>query len=107
MVELRENPRTHLVYYLRVFDRSDNSLFGHVVDLSPKGMLITCDRELDQNQKYQLAIEDTTLMDRLDVINFNAECKWFAKDHNSELTDGGFEIIEPSRPINAMIAEYH
>lgn len=107
MVELRENARTHLVYYLRVFDRTDNSLFGHVVDLSSKGMLITCDRKLDPNQQYKLAIEDTTRMDRLDVINFNAECKWFSKDDSSELIDGGFELIEPSRPINAMIADYH
>ena len=106
-MEQRQNTRTHLIYYLRVFDRSDNSLFGHVVDISEKGMLITCDRELDMHQQYQLAIEDTTLMDRLDVISFNAQCRWYVKDKNCELFDGGFELIEPSRPYNAMVAEYH
>ena len=107
MIEQRKEARTHLIYYLRVFDRADDSLFGHVVDVSSTGMLITCDRELDKNQQYQLAVEDTTLMDRLDVIHFNAKCKWISDDENDLLVDGGFELINPSEPIVEMIAEYH
>lgn len=106
-MEQRKDPRTHLIYYLRVFDRADDSLFGHVVDVSATGMLITCDRELNKNHQYQLAVEDTTLMDRLDVLNFNAECKWHTEDDTGLLVDGGFELINPSEPINEMIAEYH
>ncbi len=107
MIEQRKDARTHLIYYLRVFDRADDSLFGHVVDVSSTGMLITCDRELSKNHQYQLAVEDTTLMDRLDVIHFNAECKWCSDDENNLLVDGGFELINPSEPIAEMIAEYH
>ena len=89
-----------------MFDRTDNSLFGHVVDLSENGLLITCDRQLNANKKYCLAIEDTTLMDRFDTLNFNAQCRWHAEDETSLLIDGGFEFVAPSHTIKDMVSQY-
>ncbi|PCJ38095.1 MAG: hypothetical protein COA99_12270 [Moraxellaceae bacterium] len=106
MEEQRKEPRMQLNYHLRVFDRSDNSLFGHIVDVSPTGMLISCDRDLNSNHQYQLSVEDTSLMDRLDVISFDAQCKWHTEGKSDLITDGGFELLAPSKPIKQMIASY-
>ena len=107
MIEQRKAEREHLIYYLRVFDRSDNSLFGHVVDISDTGMLITCDRELNLNKHYDLAVENSTVMNQLDVLDFKAECRWSSTDDTSHLVDGGFKLINPSESIHDMIATYH
>jgi len=107
VVEHRKEPRSHLIYYLRVFDRQDNSLFGHVVDISSSGMLISCDQTLQKNHQYKLAVEDTTVMERLDVLNFDAVCKWCNEDETSLLVDGGFQLLSPSSPVSAMIADFH
>lgn len=104
MEELRTETRTHLVYYLRVFDTEGQTLFGHVVDVSRNGMLITSDRPMATQNKYRLAIEDTSSLDFHTTLEFEAECRWCKED--AGLFDGGFRLLEASPKFDAMLAEF-
>lgn len=106
MIEQRKEARTHLLYYLRVFDRQSDTLFGHVVDLSPGGMLITSHRPLENRKTYSLAVEDVGVMDHLGTVDFDAECRWCSTDHNVDLYDAGFSIVNPSHQVQSLIADY-
>ncbi|MCG8672003.1 MAG: PilZ domain-containing protein [Pseudomonadales bacterium] len=106
MIEQRKESRTHLLYYLRVFDRNSDTLFGHVVDLSPNGMLITSHKPLENQRTYKLAVEDVGVMDQLGTVNFEAECRWCKTDHNVDLYDAGFSLVNPSNQVQTLIADY-
>lgn len=106
MDDQRTEQRTHLIYYLRVFDRQTHTLFGHVVDISPNGMLITSDKPMSARSQYQLELEDVTMIDHLATIDMNAECRWCQEDDSGGLYDGGFRFIEPSDRLNSLLTHY-
>lgn len=104
MEELRTEPRNHLVYYLRVFEQDGKTLFGHVVDVSPSGMLITSNRPMQQATKYQLAIEDARQFDASEALAFEAECRWCKED--AGLFDGGFRLTGCGQSFTNMMAAF-
>lgn len=104
MEDLRTEPRNHLVYYLRVFEQDGETLFGHVVDVSPNGMLITGNRPMKEASKYILAIEDTRKVDELETLAFEAECRWCKED--AGLYDGGFKLTDTPRSFHDMMAAF-
>lgn len=106
MIEQRREARTHLLYYLRVFDRESDTLFGHVVDLSRNGMLITSHLPVEDKRTYRLAVEDVSIMDHLGTINVDAECRWSKADKDVELVDAGFSLVNPSRQVKTLIEDY-
>ena len=106
MDDQRKEQRTHLIYYLRVFDRQTRALFGHVVDISRNGMLITSDKPMSATAQYDLALEDVTTIDHLATIDMNAECRWCLEDDIGGLYDGGFCLIEPSDRLNSLLTRY-
>ncbi len=106
MDDQRSEHRTHLVYYLRVFDRNSRALFGHVVDISPRGMLITSDKPMNASTRYRLALEDVSTIDHLATLDVEAECRWCQEDSPGGLYDAGFQLIAPSQKISALLSAY-
>ncbi len=106
MDDYRTEQRTPLIYYLRVFDRATQTLFGHVVDISSHGMLITSDKPMATRSEYHLALEDVSTMDHLATIDMSAECRWCQEDDAGELYDGGFRLIEPSDQLNRLLRQF-
>ena len=106
MEDLRKEPRTHLVYYLRVFNQENQALFGHVVDVSRHGMLITSDKPMNADAKYRLAIENTDRMKRPESLEFEAECRWCKEDTDAGLYDGGFRLLAASNQLEKMITKF-
>lgn len=104
--EQRVAERTHLMYYLRVFDTDSNTLFGHVIDLSSDGMLITSHQTLRPKQRYRLMIEDVSVFDASTRAEVEAECRWAKEDPNAALTDGGFRFITLTESANELLANY-
>ena len=106
MNDQRMEQRTHLIYYLRVFDRDTRTLFEHAVDISRHGMLITSDKPMLASGRYRLALEDITTIDHLKTIDMNAECRWCQEDDSGGLFDGGFCFIEPSHRLDDLLRTY-
>lgn len=106
MDDQRKENRTHLVYYLRVFERSSRTLFGHVVDISPSGMLITSDKPMSATSSYHLALEDISALDHLATLDLEAECRWCQEDSPAGLYDAGFRLLAPSPKINSLLSAY-
>ena len=106
MDDLRTEPRTPLIYYLRVFDTGTRTLFGHVVDISRHGMLITSDKPMSSQAQYQLALEDVTSINQLDTIAMTLECRWCQEDDAGGLYDAGFRLIEPSERLNQILGNH-
>jgi c-di-GMP-binding flagellar brake protein YcgR len=53
----RARKRRHLFYYLKVFDGLTGRLVGHLVDLSPAGMLLLVHDPLTIGTDYRLRVQ--------------------------------------------------
>lgn len=102
MEDFRTEPRNHLLYYLRVFEEDGQTLFGHVVDVSHNGMLITGPRPMQTATKYRLAVEDARQFEPVDTLEFEAECRWCKEDGG--LYDGGFRLMGSGTSFRDMMA---
>ncbi|MAR89998.1 MAG: PilZ domain-containing protein [Pseudomonadota bacterium] len=106
MDEKRREPRTHLIYYLRVFEPDTNNLFGHVVDISRHGVLITSDRPMEKDGLYRLEIEDVSSLDELSTVDVEVQCRWCQGDAANQLYDAGFQMVNPSPRMSAVLETY-
>ena len=110
MSEKRKLARRHLIYYLRVFDRESNELIGHLINISPQGIMIMSEEPLEINKHFKLRMDlPVDIFDKTE-IEFDAESRWCKKDINPEFYDTGFAIIDLSytdgRLIEKLIDDY-
>ncbi len=110
MGEKRKLARRHLIYYLRVFDRDTDRLLGHLIDISPQGIMIMSEEPLETNKTFTLRMDlPEDIFDKSE-IEFEAESRWTKKDVNPEFYDTGFAITNLSytdgRLIEKLIDDY-
>lgn len=92
----RKVARRHLIYYLRVFDKTNDRLLGNLVDISTRGIMIVSDKPIEVNQRYHLkmVLPETVAGSR--EVEFEAESRWCQNDTNQDFFDTGFELIDPT-----------
>ncbi len=105
-VEKRQRRRWELVFYLRMFDQSDGSLMGHVVDISEDGLMLLSEIKIELNKDYDLTLEmpasDSGVRKK---ISLKAHSIWKSSDANPDLFDTGFNLVEPDKDsVNAISA---
>lgn len=93
-VQRRAVYRRHLVFYLRVFSQEDNTIFGHVVDLSPIGLMILTEKEMVVDKVYQLRMSLPAVTGDREELLFDADCRWCKEDGNPDFFLSGFRIYD-------------
>jgi hypothetical protein len=92
--ERRKFERRNLSYYLPIRDSITEQLIGHLVDVSPIGMMIDCKKNIPTNQNYNLRVEFMNNENGKDQIEFVARCRWCHADKiQPYLYNAGFEIV--------------
>lgn len=92
-LEKRRLKRRHLIYYLRVFNRLNNELLGHLVDLTPEGIMIIGERLLPVDVDCDLYM---TLPEEIlgkNKVDFVAHAVWSRKDVDPSFYGTGFRMI--------------
>ena len=101
--------RHHLIYYLRVYDSTSNRVLGHVVDISPRGVMLIADEPLAAEQGFHLRMRFPGMSSSRDELMFEAVCRWCRPDENPAFYLAGFEIQnlspEEANFIQGMINE--
>jgi hypothetical protein len=99
--------RRHLIYYLRVWDLDSEKVIGHVVDLTPEGIMLISDQQIETGKEFNLEIRWDDPEGESKKINFRAESRWSKPDVNASFYDTGFMITEGAGeafvPIQDMI----
>jgi hypothetical protein len=110
MSEKRKLQRRHLIYYLRVFDRETNEVLGHLINISPAGIMLMSEEPIETNKIFKLRMDLPVEISEKTEILFDAESRWSKKDVNPEFYDTGFSIINLSyqdgRLIEQLIDDY-
>ncbi len=89
----RNHSRWSLSYCPRVFDRHTQVTVGHMVNVSPYGMMLVSKRPILPYRNYHLAaqfcVDDGVRIN----ISLDAHSVWNQRDINPELYDTGFQFI--------------
>ena len=97
MPERRKLQRRHLIYYLRVFDRNTDQLIGHLVDITPEGVMLISEDSIETDIIFQLRMVLSAKIEGSRQITFAAKSIWCKKDINPDFYDTGFQLqkVEP------------
>jgi hypothetical protein len=94
MIEKRKLKRRHLIYYLRVFNRSNNQLLGHLVDITAEGMMLISEDPIQVNTVYELKMILPTGMGGKEEVQMDAHAVWCKRDINPNFYATGFETLQ-------------
>jgi len=101
--------RHHLIYYLRVYDNTSNRVIGHVVDITPRGVMLITDQPVAEAQEYRLRMRFPGMHTSRDELIFETVCRWCRPDVNPDFFLAGFQIqnlrAEEANFIQGMINE--
>lgn len=108
--EKRAIHRHHLIYYLRVYDGISSKVIGHVVDISPQGLLLITEEAIGVQEEYRLRMRLPGTESGPDELIFDSVCRWCRKDDNPAFYLAGFQIqnleAEDLKVIQEMISEF-
>jgi len=105
MQDRRKFKRRQVTYYLKVYDQTSGELIGHLVDISPGGvMLLGMDPCPVGNNFEMKIILPAEILGKTELF-LNAECKWSARDINPDYYDSGFQLADISED-DAKVIEW-
>ncbi|MCD8138999.1 MAG: PilZ domain-containing protein [Planctomycetaceae bacterium] len=105
----RDLKRHYLIYYLRVFNRENGEVLGHLVDITTKGIMILRDSPIEAGRNYSLRLRWRNSQGRLQLADFEGDCRWCRPDINPDFYGAGFAITSASeehvQAIQALIRD--
>ncbi len=110
MIEKRKLTRLKLLYHLRVFDRSNFKLLGHLADIHTEGMRVISEQPLKTNAVHDIRIALPETIGCTEEIHFSAQVLWCKKYVNPLFSQAGFQIQHMSAEyvqiIESLIQKY-
>jgi hypothetical protein len=91
--ERRRLKRRQISYYLPVLDNSTRKIIGHLIDISPIGLLMDSKTAIPANQAFTLRLDFMEEIAGKAFVEFNAQSKWCRPDSiQPYMYNVGFEI---------------
>jgi len=100
----RRIKRSHLIYYLRVFDQTTNKTLGHLVDITPEGAMVISEAAIPPGPGYKLRMLLPAEILGREHLDFEAESLWSKRDLNPDFYDTGFRLNAVALKDTAVIA---
>jgi hypothetical protein len=97
MDDRRKFKRRYLAFYSRVFDVKSHQLLGHVVDITPQGLMLISETQLPPDTTFRLELELPDGFAGKRTLAFNARSRWCQADLDPLFYNTGFELsnIDP------------
>jgi hypothetical protein len=92
MREKRKLNRLKLLYHLRVFDRTNYRLLGHLADIHTDGMMVIGERLEEINKIYNIRIILPEVVQGQEEIYFSAKVVWSRQYVNPLFYQTGYKI---------------
>ncbi len=96
--ERRKLKRRSLAYYMLVLDANTREMLGHLVDITPLGLMMDSQKSLPLENDFRLRLDTMPDVADKNYIKFTARSKWCLPDAvEPYLFDIGFSIIDISQ----------
>jgi hypothetical protein len=103
-VERRKLKRRNLAYYMLVLDASTRQTVGHLLDITPMGLLMDSTKPFPLEKDFRLLLDITPDVANKTTIAFSARSKWCRPDVvEPSLYDIGFSIVGISPGDSAIL----
>ena len=83
---------------------------GHLIDISPKGLMLLSDEPIAVNEEYRLRMRLPHEVTESDEVIFRAVSRWCRPDDNPDFYVTGFQIQdlddEAEKTISSLIEEF-
>ena len=110
MPDRRTLKRRHLLYYLRVSNAHTRRLLGHLVDLTPDGVMLMSKRRIRVGRTILLRMTRPGEPGEGKMLEFEATSLWNRRDINTDFWDIGFQSTGLTRrqlnDIETLIYDY-
>ncbi len=104
--ERRKLKRRSLAYYMLVKDANTQEVVGHLIDITPSGLLLDSQKPLPLEHDFPLRLDTTPDVADKTYIKFTARTKWCQPDMiEPYLFDIGFRITDLA-PHDAEIVQH-
>jgi len=108
--ETRRKQRHELRKPIPVIDTLSGESVGALANITVEGMLIICNRPMDANRIYQIALQLPDDIDGHSSVNVGIDCLWVKQGESQELNWAGCEIIDADQDaidvIESLIRTY-
>lgn len=106
----RKLKRRHLIYYLRVFQRGNNALIGHMVDVTREGIMIMSEEPIEADKDFEFRMDLPAEIWGKKFIDFDARSLWCRKDANPDFYNTGFTMLKIApadmTAIDRLVSQY-
>lgn len=92
MPEKRIYKRRNLICYLKVVDRDSGTLIGHLVDITPEGIMIMSETPIEAEKNYYFRVLIERSPKDKEYIDVEGKSKWCRKEEGANFFDSGFEL---------------
>ena len=104
--ERRRLKRRSLAYYMLVLDANTREMLGHLVDITPLGLMMDSQKPLPLENDFRLRIDTMPDIADKEYIKFTARTKWCSPDAiEPYLFDIGFSITDISQHDSEIIRQ--
>ena len=106
----RKLERKELVFFLKVFGKKTNRLFGDLVDITIEGIKLIGEKPIKTKVIFQLKMDLPRKINGEREISFNAKSTWCRKDERTNYYNTGFQLTSITANdvarIENLIEEY-
>jgi hypothetical protein len=110
MEDRRREKRRHLIYYLKVFDVNTDKLIGHLVDITPDGVMLLRKDQIESGLTYDARMLLPDDISGKKEINFTMISRWCKPDINPDYFAIGFQMLnilpEDSIIVQQLVARF-
>jgi len=103
--EKRIFKRRQMIYYLEVLDRDTDRLIGHIVDITPEGMMVMSESPFEIQKTFAFKIPYKKPSGPKQFLQLTAKSRWCTREMHANFYDTGFEMLR-LEPAAAEALEY-
>jgi len=86
LAEVRKLPRNYMVFHIPVYDEVTDQLFGHILDLTEKGLKVI-GKKVNVGSTRTMLVQPTDTVD-FHSFNFEATCRWVGREDDGRYPSG-------------------
>ena len=106
MDERRVRKRAYMMFYSRIRDRHSGDLIGHLVDLTPEGLLVGSETPVEAGKVLSMQMELPDDVSDRQFLKFDAQVAWCRKDTELSFYDIGFQLVDISPEVIGIIKRF-
>ena len=96
MEKRKKSERKCLKVYLKVVNVETDQLFGYMVDITDKGLMLTSEQPVATKASFRLRVDLSSQIEGRNEFDLSAQSMWSEKDDESGFYNTGFLFIDIS-----------